>query len=129
MSPRIYLLEDDGSLRDLLAEVLREELGAQIEACGTMIELLGHCAVARPDLIVADFWGTSHLRLDDAERSEIRALAAIAPVVLVSARNWTVDEHATELGLVAVLPKPLDIDGFVVVLRNALGARPVLGCS
>jgi len=129
MAPLIYLLEDDGSLRELLAEVLREELGARLEACATMVELQGHCATRRPALIVADFWGTSHLTLDEGERSEITALTAIAPVVLVSARNWALDAQASDLGLVALLTKPLDIDRFVRVLRAALAATPLLGSA
>src|ERR1700687_5764744 len=99
MAPVIYLLEDDLSLRELLAEVLREELDIQLEACATMVELQEHCARRTPDLIVADFWGSSHLTLDETERAEISALAGIAPVVLVSARNWTLDMKASELGL------------------------------
>jgi DNA-binding response OmpR family regulator len=127
MAPLVYLLEDDVSLRELLAEVLREEIGAQLEACATMVELQDHCAVRKPDLIVADFWGASHLTLDETERAEISALAAIAPVVLVSARNWALDVQASELGLVALLAKPLDIDIFVAVLRTALAGTPILG--
>src|ERR1700694_1953613 len=129
MAPLIYLLEDDVSLRELLAEVLREELDARLEACATIVELQHHCARGKPDLIVADFWGTSHLTLDEAERSEINALAAIAPVVLVSARNWALDVTASELGLVALLAKPLDIDLFVAVLRTALAGTPILGSA
>ena len=129
MPPRIYLLEDDVSLRELLAEVLRDEIGARLEVCATMAELQAHCQEVRPDLIVADFWGTSHLTLDDAERAEITALTAIAPVVLVSARNWALDAQAAELGLVALLTKPLDIDRFVTVLRAAIAAMPLLGSS
>ena len=125
--PLIYLLEDDVSLRELLAEVLREEVGAQLEACATMVELQEHCAGRKPDLIVADFWGTSHLTLDETERSEISTLAAIAPVVLVSARNWALDVKASDLGLVALLVKPLDIEKFVAVLRTALVGTPILG--
>ena len=129
MASVIYLLEDDTSLRELLAEVLREDLDARLEVCATMAELQRHCATMTPDLIVADFWGTSHLTLDDAERSEITALAAIAPVVLVSARNWALDAQASDLGLVALLTKPLDIDRLIAVLRAALAAAPTLGPS
>jgi DNA-binding NtrC family response regulator len=129
MAALIYLLEDDASLRALLAEVLGEELGARLELCATMAELQQHCATDRPDLIVADFWGTSHLALDEAERSEITALASIAPVVLVSGRNWALNAQAAELGLVALLTKPLDIDRFIVVLRAALAATPIRGSS
>jgi AmiR/NasT family two-component response regulator len=128
MAPLIYLLEDDDGLRELLAEVLREELEARLEVCATMVELQAHCQTGKPDLIVADFWGTSHLILDEAEREEIGALATIAPLVLVSARNWALGEQAADLGVVALLTKPLDIDGFVVVLRSAL-ATPLLGSA
>jgi DNA-binding NtrC family response regulator len=129
MAPLIYLLEDDISLRELLTEVLHEELGARLEACGSMAELRRHCGACKPNLIVADFWGASHLTLDEAERDEITALAAVAPVVLVSARNWALNAQAGELGLVALLTKPLDIDTFVSVLRAALVATPMPGTS
>ncbi len=129
MAALIYLLEDDASLRELMAEVLREELDARLEACATMSELRAHCTTCAPDLIVADFWGASHLTLAAAERSEISALAAIAPLVLVSARNWAQDVRATDLGLVALLPKPLDLEGFVRALRTALASTPMLGCK
>jgi AmiR/NasT family two-component response regulator len=103
-----------------MAELLREELDAQISVCHSLAQLHELCATKPPDLIVADFWGTSHLHLADAERSEISALAAIAPLVLVSARNWAMDAQATELGVVALMPKPLDFEGFLEVLRTAL---------
>jgi DNA-binding NtrC family response regulator len=119
--PRIFLFEDNEGLRDLLLELLQEELGAHVDSCGSIAQLREKCAAdGPPDLIVADFWGTSHLRLADSERSEIGSLAAIAPLVLVSARNWALDEQATELGVVALVPKPLDIEGFLTVIRAAL---------
>jgi DNA-binding NtrC family response regulator len=120
VGPNIYLFEDDESLRALVAELLRDELDAQISECHNLAELHELCASKPPDLIVADFWGTSHLRLADAERSEISMLAAIAPLVLVSARNWAFDTPATELGVVALMAKPLDLDGFVEILRTTL---------
>jgi DNA-binding response OmpR family regulator len=129
MSPLIYVLEDDASLRELLAEVMHEELCAEVEACATMSALRALCTARVPDLLVADFWGTSHLTLDEAERAEIRALAATAPLVLVSARNWALGVDAAELGIAALLHKPLELEGFVSALRTALAAAPALGSS
>lgn len=120
MAPRIYLFEDDDGLRDVLVELLGEELDADIQACRTMAELQEQCRIQAPDLIVADFWGSSHLTLADSERSSISDLAAIAPVVLVSARNWMLNESAADLGVAALIPKPLDVSGFLEVLRSAL---------
>jgi DNA-binding NtrC family response regulator len=121
---RIYLFEDDASLRSLLVEMLQDELGADVTACASMGELRERCTVARPDLIVADFWGSSHLLLEDRERSEITALASIAPLVLVSARNWAIGAEAAELGVAALLPKPLDIERFASVVQETLAAQP-----
>jgi DNA-binding NtrC family response regulator len=121
---RIYLFEDDASLRALLVEMLQDELGAEVTACGSMTELRERCTAKRPDLIVADFWGSSHLQLEDRERSEITALAAIAPLVLVSARNWAIGAEAEELGVAALLPKPLDIERFASVVQETLAAPP-----
>jgi DNA-binding NtrC family response regulator len=120
VAPRIYLFEDDDGLRALLAELLRDELGAEVEPAHSLEDLHARCRVQAPDLIVADFWGTSHLKLADNERSEISELGAVAPLVLVSARNWVLNEPSTDLGVVALMPKPLDIDGLLEVLRSAL---------
>jgi DNA-binding NtrC family response regulator len=117
---RIYLFEDDAGLRSLLVELLQDELAAEVVACTSLSELKRRCAEQRPDLIVADFWGTSHLTLDDTERSEITELAATAPLVMVSARNWALDVDANELGVAAMVPKPLEIERFASVVRETL---------
>lgn len=127
MAPLIYLLEDDANLRELLSEVVRDEVSAELEACASMSALQAHCAMRKPDLIVADFWGTSHVNLDETERLEISALSAIAPLVLVSARSWAATIKPTELGVVALLIKPVELGMFVDVLRSALGAASAPG--
>jgi DNA-binding NtrC family response regulator len=125
MAPCVYLFEDDDSLRELLVEVLRDDLGAEVGVCGSIDAVRDLCAVRRPDLIVADFWGSSHLRLADAERSEINALAALAPTVLVSARNWLLSADSEELGVAGLVTKPLDINRLINLLRETLGSVQV----
>jgi DNA-binding NtrC family response regulator len=117
---RIYLFEDDASLRSLLVEMLHEELDAAVEACSSVGELRQRCDDQRPDLIIADFWGASHLQLVDSERAEIAALAAVAPLVLVSGRNWAVGAEADDLGVAALVPKPMDIERFASVIAETL---------
>lgn len=123
MTPFVYLFEDDDSLRELLTEVLREELGAEVGVCASIALVREQCALRRPDMIVADFWGTSHLRLAEDERSEISALAALAPTVLVSARNWVVDADSADLGVAGLVTKPLDINRLIDLLRETLDAN------
>jgi DNA-binding NtrC family response regulator len=120
VAPLIYLFEDDATLRELLTEVVRDELAGEVVSFASVAELRERCVDGRPDLIVADFWGASHLTLADAERSEVSELAALAPLILVSARAWARDVDNSELGLVALVPKPLDMDGFLKVLHAAL---------
>lgn len=123
MTPFVYLFEDDDSLRELLTEVLREELGAEVGVCASIALVREQCALRRPDMIVADFWGTSHLRLAEDERSEISALAALAPTVLVSARNWVVNADSADLGVAGLVTKPLDINRLIDLLRETLDAN------
>jgi DNA-binding NtrC family response regulator len=117
----IYLFEDDQSLRGLLVEMLHDELGVEVEECASLAELQRRCDSRAPDVIVADFWGTSHLQLEESERAEITALAALAPLVLVSARNWAHGAEAEELGIAALLSKPLDLERFAAVVQATLG--------
>ena len=118
----IYLFEDDVNLRSLLVEMLQDELAADVEAFASMSELQRRYQDQRPDLIVADFWGASHLKLDDVERAEIAELAAVAPLVLVSARTWALDADVEELGVAAFVAKPLDAERFAAQVQEALSA-------
>jgi DNA-binding NtrC family response regulator len=120
--PTIYLFEDDDGLRNLLIELLHDELQARVVVVPNIPEVLRLCAVEPPDLVVADFWGNSHLTLSDAERAQIVALGMTAPTILVSARQWAQDATPAELGLAAMVPKPIDIDVFARVVRHTLSA-------
>jgi DNA-binding NtrC family response regulator len=127
--PRIYLFEDEESLRDLLRELLQDELDADVVGCSSFGELKRQCEAGAPDLILADFWGTSYAHLADDERDQIRKLGEIAPMVLVSARQWAQATPSAELGLAALVAKPLDLGNFIEVVRGALQTRPVQGLS
>lgn len=121
--PTIHLFEDDAGLRDLLSELLHDELQARIVVATDIGELLRVSAAEPPDLIVADFWGESHLKLADEERAQVEALGQLAPTVLVSARQWAQDAGPNEFGLAALVSKPLDVDAFVTVLRDTLATH------
>lgn len=48
MAPLVYLFEDDDSLRDLLAEVLRDELACDVELCASIALVHERCAARTP---------------------------------------------------------------------------------
>ena len=116
----IYLFEDDASLQGLLLEVLRDELGAQVVVCAQLEDIHALCRQRVPDAIVADFWGSSQLALSEAERAQIQNLGTVAPLILVSARRWVADTTSDELGAAALVSKPIEIDDFVELVRQAL---------
>ncbi len=79
MEPNIYLFEADDSLSALLVELLHDELDATVSVCHSLAELQQQCAATPPDLIVADFWGASHLQLADANANPTGEQAETLP--------------------------------------------------
>jgi DNA-binding NtrC family response regulator len=95
-------------------------MGASVTLCSGLADIRARSKEQPPDAIVADFWGTSHLALSEEERRQIAALGQLAPLVLVSARRWAQDAEPADLGLAGLVPKPLEIDDFLDVLRQAI---------
>ena len=106
---RVLLLEDDLALRSLLHEALAGE-GFEVRACETFEEIRAAAAEQDGDLVVADFWGGSQRSLPDGERQEINELCSFLPVVLLTGRTWAADTSAQELGALALIRKPFDLD-------------------
>src|SRR3954465_13491264 len=80
---RILLLEDDPALRGLLLEVLGLE-DFQVITCESYEEIRLSAASGRGDLVVADFWGGTERVLSDSGRDQIRDLANLQPVILLT---------------------------------------------
>ncbi len=105
----ILLLEDDPSIRDLLEAVLSDE-GHDVRAFTSCSHLVSVASALPGALAVVDFWGTSHQALSDGERREIVDLARTVPTILVSGRGWMRTACTEDLGAVALVPKPFDVD-------------------
>jgi DNA-binding NtrC family response regulator len=104
----IAVFEDDDVLRELLRDVLEGDQQVVV-VCASPWEL--HQAALRgATLAITDTWGPSHLTLEHEEREQIEAVARLLPTILISGRTWTAHASARELGLVALLPKPFDMD-------------------
>lgn len=124
-SPRghVYLAEDDGNTRLLLARVLRDE-GCTVTEIEDGMKLLdrvntwirygdGQSLAA----IVSDFRlpGVTGLEVLEILRAKDRSL----PFVLISAdMDWQTRNRAFGLGVTAVFQKPLDIDSFRSAIRR-----------
>jgi len=118
---RILIVDDEQSMRELLAILLKKE-GFEVLTAGSRAEaaaLLGRHAV---DMVLTD------VRLPDGDGLEIlRHVKAAAPetVVIVMTAYGTSEAAvaARKLGAFSYLFKPFDVDEVRIVIREALAAR------
>ena len=119
---RALLLEDDVALRDLLLEALSGE-GIEVRPCNSFREVRDAAARSEADIIVADFWGGSQRTLPESDRQEIRELCSYLPVVLLTGRTWAAETTAEELGALALIRKPFDLDQLLQIVQAAVAER------
>jgi DNA-binding response OmpR family regulator len=119
---RVLVLEDDVALRGLLQEVLVLE-GYDVLVCESFDEVRTAAAEARADIIVADFWGGPQRVLSETGRGQIRDLAELLPIILLTGRTWATETTAQELGARALIRKPFDLDDLLRTVQEAFSAR------
>ena len=118
---RILIVDDEQSMREVLAILLKKE-GFDVLTAGSRAEAaaaLTRCAV---DMILTD------VRLPDGDGIEIlRHVKAASPetvVIVMTGYGTSADAVAArKLGAFAYLFKPFDVDEVRIVIRDALAAR------
>ena len=115
----ILLLEDDPLIRDLVEAVLGDD-GYDVLVCRSFGQLLARAAEVPGALAVTDFWGRSHETLSDEEREQVEQLARTVPTIMVTARTWVRTTAPADLGLMALVGKPFDIDDLAGVVTASL---------
>lgn len=105
--PRVLVVEDDQSLRDVITEALQED-GYVVDAARNGqagLELAQH---SPPDLVIVDLM----MPQMDGEQfcSAVRQIECLAsvPIIVVSAAR-TADDVGVRLGASAALRKPFDL--------------------
>ncbi len=117
--PRILILEDDLALRGLLQEVLQLE-DFEVILRDSFDEIRAAAAEGRADIIVADFWGGPQRALSEAGREQIRELARLLPIILLTGRMWATEMTAEELGARALMRKPFDLEDLLSAIQTSL---------
>jgi CheY-like chemotaxis protein len=114
---RVLVVDDDASIRELLATALAED-GYEVVPASNGQDALSVCEHWRPDVIVLDLmmpvmdgW-TFAKRLH--ERDEI-------PIVVLSAAN-DLERHAKAVGATDVIGKPFDLDQLLPKVARAAEA-------
>ena len=122
MSGRIWLIEDDASLRWVMRRAL-EEAGHQVREFPDAEGLVEGGDWTTADLLVMDVRlpGGDGLRMLE----ELAARPGAPPVLLITAySDLDTAVAAYERGAFEYLPKPFDLDEFLALVEKGLAGRP-----
>lgn len=122
--PRILVVDDDSQVREMLAEMLRR-VGHDLATAATGrdgLEALrdGPFDIVILDMIMPDMNGVDTIRLI---RSEHPTVAVVALSGGGSFKRFDLLEQAEELGVEAVLTKPVDWEEITTAVESAMGRQ------
>jgi len=115
----VLVLEDDDDIRCVLRLVLTGD-GHDVEVCASPEQVIERAAATSGALAVVDFESATPRTLATGERAALARLAHAIPTILVTARAWAGEHVAREVGLLAVVRKPFDVDELCAVVSDAL---------
>ena len=115
----VILLKDDTAQRKLLLELFTTE-GMDVLVCATLPQVYTALERHPEAVVVADSWATGDQSdLGQQQRSEIEELGRRARLIVATGREWGRQVVPGELGTVAVVPKPYDLDDLLDRVRIA----------
>jgi two-component system, NtrC family, nitrogen regulation response regulator NtrX len=118
MTNRVLVIDDEGSIRDALRQVLEYE-GWYVKTASSGGEGLNLYSEFRPHVVLLDVKMAGLDGLDTLSR--LRDVEPPATVVMISGHATVATAvQATQQGAFDFLEKPLDTDRLLVTLRNAL---------
>jgi DNA-binding NtrC family response regulator len=124
---RILVVEDDPAILEVVREVLEDE-GHRVGAARTLGEALAELGKGSVRAILTDCLGEHPTEPDLGFLARLREAAPAVPIVLFTARPWARSLVPAEHGLVAVLPKPFDLDDLLRAIGRAVQREaPVAG--
>jgi two-component system OmpR family response regulator len=123
-APRILVADDDPALRNLIADVIRDEFDTIVDTVAdgdaAMAALSARSyAVAVIDMLMPGADGFAVLRWLGTRPADARV-----PVVLCTASGETHNAEAARLGAAACVAKPFDLVELLAALRPFLTAPP-----
>lgn len=127
----VLIVEDDGRVRELMAQLMQSE-GFEVVELSDGMEALNYLAAAevfrgdmrRPDLVIADIQMPSFSGLDLL--MGIREYHTRPPVMLVTGlKDEEIHREARRLGATQVISKPFDVDSFLLAVDDALTSPSV----
>jgi CheY-like chemotaxis protein len=122
---RILVVDDEPTIRQVIAEILRDE-GFEVTVAIDGQQMLDQVEIVPPALILLDVMMPGMTGLDALARMRTRPDLLHIPVVLMSAgvRVIAMDDPGR-----AFLPKPFEIGELLDVVHRAIGLAPPDGAS
>jgi len=117
----VVIAEDEAALRNLVSEILRDRLGAEVRAAADGEDALRVLDTLRPHLLLLDLDMPRVHGLEVARR--VRANPRLADLPIVAMSGWAAGEGALGAGCDAFLPKPFRAEALVQQIRALVG-RP-----
>ena len=115
---QILIADDDRVVSHLLSARLQAE-GWRVSVAQDAMQVLMFALRIVPDAIVLDVNMPGGTGLDALRKLKASSKTAGIPVIVISgAADQTVPEKASALGAAAFLPKPVDIDALIQLLRG-----------
>jgi DNA-binding NtrC family response regulator len=129
MPARILVAEDDAGIAALLQMALEDE-GYVVKAVSTSEAATEQLRDHHFSLVLADQLDGALNALSGEARHWVLQVAASQPTVLITARGWAAhlkDEElaalAHELGVVAIIPKPFDVDALLDLVNRLVSPQ------
>src|SRR5262249_5828304 len=120
----ILVVEDSEDTLDLLSTIFGQE-GAVVIRASSANEALRRIETQRPHLIVSD------IGMPDTDgysfMKKVRVLPGMEVVPAIAISGYVSDEdraRALDVGYLALIPKPIDVDNLFVLIQNLL--RPAV---
>jgi DNA-binding response OmpR family regulator len=114
---RILVAEDDPVLASVVVEALSDE-GHSVAHVPDLAGMRERASAERWDAFVLDSFGRSYSRLDEEYSEALRELSRRAPVIVTTGRAWAASTDARDLGVVAILSKPYDLDALLHTVQS-----------
>ncbi|MGH9368849.1 MAG: sigma-54-dependent transcriptional regulator, partial [Thermoanaerobaculia bacterium] len=119
--PRLLIVDDEASLRDMLAFVFNKE-GFEVRLASNFTEGLADALKSSPDVIICDIKMPDGNGLDLLRR--VKEENARVPVIMITGHGSTADAvEAMKAGAVDYVNKPFDNDELVLKVRRAIGEQ------
>ena len=120
-APRLLIVDDEASLREMLGFVFKKE-GFEVRLASNFTEGLADALRSSPDVILCD------IKMPDGNGLEllrkVKEENARIPVIMITAHTSTEDAvEAMKAGAIDYIKKPFDNDELVLIVRRALGEK------